>query len=333
MKIAYISNLVEPTGGDRILCRHAIGLHQRDHQIDAFFSGWHESYYENDDWSSEDGKSLVRTYRSIDDLCRMDFSGYDIVLGNGLFGMTNALKVNAKNYAWFCQNFDPYIFGWLEDVQHVYRLCNKYLMYSHDLAKIIRHYYGDKKFVICNNGIEYKRFVPFQKRTPASGRRICFMVAYYRDYKGVCFAEKVFSRLKERGFTTVEINVVGGPLPSTMEHYHNPSFEDKCKIIAGCDVMIHPSVFETWNLVSMESMAIGTPVVGVDSKGIMEYANDENSMIFKDRNPDLICDAIEDILSKRSLYKELQDNGIETASAHDWDIIMPQIEQSYIELL
>jgi glycosyltransferase involved in cell wall biosynthesis len=308
-------------------------LHQRGHQVDAFFTGWHDEYYKNADWSTEEGKSLVKIYKSLQELQEVNIDQYDIVIGNGLFGMTHAFSTNADNMAWFCQNFDPYIFGWREDVQYAYSRCQKYLTYSHDLAKIISHYYGDKKFVICNNGVEYKKFLPFQRKEPSSNRRVCFMVAYYRDYKGVCFAEKVFAELYKRGFTTVEINVVGGPLPSTMEYHNNPSFEDKCKIIAGCDVMLHPSVFETWNLVSMESMAIGTPVVGVDSKGIMEYATDENSMIFKDRNPSLLCDAIEELVSNKSMYKDIQGNGIETAAAHDWDLIMPQIEQSYMELI
>jgi len=82
----------------------------------------------------------------------------------------------------------------------------------------------------------------------------------------------------------------------------------------------------------MESMAMGTPVVGVNSRGIMEYATKDNSIIFDDRNADLVCDAIEKLYGDSDEYLRLQKNGIITAMEHDWDAIMPEIEQSYIIL-
>ena len=183
------------------------------------------------------------------------------------------------------------------------------------------------------NGIEYSEFQKFQKTDNLANNRICFMVAYYHPYKGIKLANSVFGILKAKGFKTVEISVTGGPLPNTMEYHHNPSVEDKCKIIAGCQVMFHPSVFETWNLVSMESMALGTPVVGVNSKGIMEYAKlsgaDRNIIIFEERDPETIANAIVKLCEERKEYGILQKNGIETARGHDWNTIMPGIESSY----
>jgi hypothetical protein len=118
-----------------------------------------------------------------------------------------------------------------------------------------------------------------------------------------------------------------------MEYHQNPSFEDKCKIVASCDFSIHPSVFETWNLTSMESMALGVPVVGVNSKGIMEYADNKNSVLFEDRNVNLICDTIEKISKEDNIYKALQEEGAKTARNHNWNFIMSQIEKSYMSFI
>jgi len=161
------------------------------------------------------------------------------------------------------------------------------------------------------------------------------MVAYYRPYKGIKFANEVFGRLKERGYTTVELNATVGPLENTMEFIRNPSFENKCEMIASCGTMLHPSVFETWGLVPMEAMALGVPVVGVNSKGIMEYATKKNSLIYDERNAEWVVNGIR-MMSMDGhdlVYEDMQQNGIETAKAHDWDAIMPEIEKSYEDII
>jgi glycosyltransferase involved in cell wall biosynthesis len=332
MKIAYVSNMVEPTGGDHIVYHHVIGLRKLGHTVDPYFSGWHESYRTTiKNWNTSDaGQIFSYEYNKINSI---DFSSYDLIVANGLYGANQALSIKHPNKVWFCQNFDPYIFGKNDETDRVYQGYDNYLLYSNDLKKIIRHYYGNKNFVLCNNGVEYNTFKPFQKTGFQKSKRICFMVAYYRNYKGIKFANQIFTELKKRGFITVEINVVGGPLESTMEYYRDPSLARKAEIVASCDFSIHPSVFETWNLTSMESMALGTPVVGVNSRGIMEYANGSNSIIFEDRKLELICDAIEGLYSDENRYLELQKGGIETSKQHDWDLILPQIESSYNQFL
>jgi len=332
MKLAYVSNLVEPTGGDHIVYHHVIGLRKLGHTVDPYFSGWHDSYHTTTrNWNTL-GSEDIRFYDH-DRIDKVDFSSYDIVVANGLYGATQTLQINHPKKVWFCQNFDPYIFGSKPEIDRVYKSFQNYLLYSHDLQTIIKHYYGDKNFVLCTNGVEYSEFKQYQKQGFSNSKRICFMVAYYRNYKGIKFAGKIFDELKKRGFITVEINVVGGPLESTMEYYRNPTLARKAKIVAGCDFSIHPSVFETWNLTSMESMALGTPVVGVNSKGIMEYVTKENAVIFEERNADLICETIQSLSSDTKRYINLQNKGFETAQNHDWKKIMPLIESSYKSFL
>jgi len=97
--------------------------------------------------------------------------------------------------------------------------------------------------------------------------------------------------------------------------------------------MIHPSVFETWGLVPMESMALGVPVVGVNSRGIMEYATENNSIIVDHRDAYKIVEEIDMLINDDDMYNKLVKNGIQTAKEHDWETIMPSIEKSYRDLL
>jgi len=100
-----------------------------------------------------------------------------------------------------------------------------------------------------------------------------------------------------------------------------------------CGIMLHPSIFETWNLVSMESMALGTPVVGTNSKGIMEYANASNSLVVDQRDPDLVVENIEKVHDEVLTYAALRKYGYQTARAHDWETIMPSIIECYEKLI
>jgi glycosyltransferase involved in cell wall biosynthesis len=259
-----------------------------------------------------------------------------------LYGYELLSRHNDIDKAQFLQNFDPYIFGKTQAVDQAYNSMDKILLYSSDLQKIVKHYYGDKRFVKCNNGVDYKRLAEngnldilnlLGGKRHLDDKSVCFCVAYYRPYKGIKLANEVFGRLKKKGYRTIEICSVNGPLENTMEFFRNPSFEIKCNQISHAGIMLHPSVFETWNLVSMESMALGTPVVGTNSKGIMEYANEWNSVIIDNRDPDLLVEHIEAVYEDEELYNMLVENGIETAQRHDWEVITEEIEESYKKLI
>jgi len=326
MNIAFISNLLEPTGGDEILINHIKGLKACGHNAVGWFTGVMDAA--KDKYDNE----CMAIYNA-DKIDSIGLQDYDIVIANGLFGANKIIDMQDINKAFFLQNFDPYIFPEEKEfIDKVYNSFDKYLLYSSCLQTIVKNYYGEKKFVKCNNGIDYNLISDYREdKSPR--KSVCFMTAYYRPYKGIKLCNEVFGLLKDKGYTTVEICAVNGPLDNTMEFYRNPPMERKCEIITQCSVMLHPSVFETWNLVSMESMALGTPVVGTDSKGIMEYATNENSIIIPDRDPNRLVEKIEQLCGDNDLYSRLQNNGIETASIHDWDVIMPSIEQCYKELI
>jgi len=330
MKIAYISNLIEPTGGDLILYHHVMGMQKLGHSIDIYFNQWKDSSRFKP-WKEIEDQIIF--FKDIDHLRKLSKKDYDIVVANGLTGIMYTIHLKPKNYIWFCQNFDPYLFGRKENIDRVYTTNQKFLLYSHSLADIIENHYGKKEISFCKNGIDYSKYQPFQKKKNSKSKRVCYMVAYHHPTKGSRLANKVFTELKKRGFDTVEISIEGGPLSSTTEYYNNPSFEKKIQILSNCDVLLHASYFETWCLIVMESMAVGTPVVGTNSLGIKEYTNSENSIILDHRDPIRMCDEIESICSDNEKYEKIQKNGITTAEKYDWELIMPEIESSYLQLI
>jgi len=330
MNIAYITNLIEPTGGDLVLYHHIDIMKKLGHSVNIYCTGWAPTY-NHGPW--KDIEDSIIFFEDLEHLKSLISDEHDIVIANGLTGMMYTLHLNVKNYAWLCQNFDPYLFGRRKNIDKVYTSCSKFLLCSHDLANIIKKHYGEKEFIFCKNGIDYPKFKPYQKQNNLKSKRICYMVGYYNPTKDIHLAESIFSELKKRGYETIEMSINGGPLPSTTEYHHDPSFEDKLNIMSGCDITIHTSKFETWCLVAMESMAVGTPVIGTNSLGIKEYATEENSVILETRDAILICDEIESLCSDNDKYEKIQRGGIHTAEKYNWELVMSEIEAAYFELL
>ena len=339
MRVAYIFDVLEPTGGDRISYHHWAGLVKAGHLVDIYARGRLDSCSrEIGTWEGDEPPRLMREHGAEFHLYESGklgdgkWDGYDLVVAHGLNGAREAVAIRHPRKVWFLQNFDPYVFGPSKDIDRVYEGFGAYLLYCHDLATIVRKYYGDKKFYFCSNGVEYGKLSAYQKAGEKPGRTACFMAAYYRPYKGPRLADRVFAELRRRGFRTVEINATAGPLPNSDEYLKNPSFELKASTVAGCSVSIHPSAFETWGLVPMESMALGTPVVGTNSRGIMEYATSGNSVIVEGRDPMAVADAVEALLADKERYLSVQAEGIGTARAHDWKDVLPGIEKVYMEM-
>ena len=336
INIAFILGNIEPTGGDRICFNHIQILRNRGANIDVYYKGFLDTYYTDTEFADPEVKKLLFKY---DELPNFNGRKYNFIVGSGLSAMEVVNKTKHPYRVWFCQNFDPLIFSNYKHDQELkqyideaYNECPFFITYSPSLLELIENKYGEKISLICTNGVEYDKFEPYQKTFVPRTKRICFMSAYLRPIKGGKFAKAIFEELKARGYTTVEINAIGNTLgEDVVDEYHlRPSFEEKCKIIAGCDIMIHPSVYETWGLVPMESMALGTPVVGVDSKGFTQYAkHNKNAVIVPERDVKMFCDAVDDLYNDADCYNMIQKRGIVTAKKHNWAVIESNITTMY----
>lgn len=326
--ISFVLGKIEPTGGDRIIYDHVRILKSAGYNVNVYHTGFMSQCAEQKaHWEQLSCEMIeYKTFPFAIDS--------DLVVATGGNSARNVQTLNHPNKVWFLQNYDPYIFGHSESVSRVYDSYHKYLLYSHHLAKIVTKYHGNKKFVFCPTGIHASdEMEEFSQDGFRGDKRVFFAVVYYRSYKGITFANQVFGILKDQDFTTVEMNVMGGTLKNTTEYYQNVEMPKRYEIMASCDFCLHPSVFETWNLVSMESMMLGSVVVGTDSRGIREYATDDNSVLFSERNPKLVAAAIMDLHNNEDSYVRLQKSAKKTALSYDWNVIAPKILRAYENLL
>lgn len=108
--------------------------------------------------------------------------------------------------------------------------------------------------------------------------------------------------------------------------------QDLARLIASCDVLVHPGDRETFGLIALEAMACGIPVVGTTDGGVSELVEPGTGILVKPNSVAQLCEGIDAIY--RCDMAELGKNALRHAREHyDWNRIMPQLLQRYAGLL
>jgi alpha-1,6-mannosyltransferase len=104
------------------------------------------------------------------------------------------------------------------------------------------------------------------------------------------------------------------------------------RLLASCDVLVHPGDCETFGLIVLEAMACGLPVVGTAGGGVAELVDGATGLLAQPNSVDSLAEAIEAMYA--SDMAQLGINARCKALEHfDWDQVMPQILLRYDGLL
>ena len=104
------------------------------------------------------------------------------------------------------------------------------------------------------------------------------------------------------------------------------------RLLASCDVLVHPGDCETFGLIVLEAMACGRPVVATAGGGVAELVDEQTGILARPNDADSLAGAIEAIYG-RDLVR-LSANARRKAHEHyDWSQIFPQLMHRYGSLL
>jgi alpha-1,6-mannosyltransferase len=104
------------------------------------------------------------------------------------------------------------------------------------------------------------------------------------------------------------------------------------RLLASCDVLVHPGDCETFGLIVLEAMACGLPVVGTNSGGVAELVDRETGILAEPNKVDSLAGAIEAIYF-RDMARMGQAARRKAAGRYDWNRILPQVLGRYDILL
>ena len=126
----------------------------------------------------------------------------------------------------------------------------------------------------------------------------------------------------------------GAALPHFPHITHIPFRRDQrmlARLLASCDVMVHPGDCETFGLIALEAMACGLPVVATGG-GVAELVDEQTGLLVRPDSAASLAEGIAAIF-QRDLAALGANARRKAQDQHDWNRIMPQLLNRYGELL
>lgn len=103
---------------------------------------------------------------------------------------------------------------------------------------------------------------------------------------------------------------------------------------SAADVVVMPSLYESFGMVALEAMACGAPVVASDVGGLSYLVrNNETGFLVPDRDPRALADCLNRLLRDKTLRSDLGKRGVQVAKDYAWREIAEQIEFVYREIV
>jgi D-inositol-3-phosphate glycosyltransferase len=103
---------------------------------------------------------------------------------------------------------------------------------------------------------------------------------------------------------------------------------------SAAQVLVMPSLYESFGMVALEAMACGTPVVASQVGGLAFLVKDgETGYVIPDGDPDLLAERLALLINDEELRKQMGKQATEYASKFAWSIIAERIKILYGEML
>ncbi|MCE9647368.1 MAG: glycosyltransferase [Chloroflexi bacterium] len=102
---------------------------------------------------------------------------------------------------------------------------------------------------------------------------------------------------------------------------------------SAAEVVVMPSLYESFGMVALEAMACGTPVIASEVGGLGYLVqNGMTGYTVPDRDPQALCDRLSSLLGDSELRMTMGRSAADYALGYAWDKIAKQIVDVYLEL-
>ena len=181
----------------------------------------------------------------------------------------------------------------------------------------------------CPEKYPQKEISLYKESLNCNDNFIIGMVGRINEFKGQYLLIEAMNLLKEKNLN-IKAFFVGHPMEEeyldklkndVKKHNLENSIEflgftnEPHKFMQACDTLIMASKNETFGLVTIESMQMGTPVIGTNNGGVLEIIDDkENGLLFENRDSKSLSEKIELLCNSKELKNKLARAGNEKAS-------------------
>ncbi len=159
--------------------------------------------------------------------------------------------------------------------------------------------------------------------------------------KGIDIFAETMVELRERGVPHQVLVIGEGPAKEFFaEKVPEAKFagfqqgENLGRAVASMDVLLNPSVTETFGNVTLEAMACGVPVVAADATGASSLVIEgETGHLVPPRDIAAYTDCLAAYVADPDLHRAHGEAGARRADAFDWDTINGAVAETYLRLI
>ena len=240
---------------------------------------------------------------------------------------------------------EPAVEAWL---RKLYRRCDALITPSPSMIDTLRAQRMNDDIGLWSRGVEHAIFNP-GRRDDAWRRELGFstddlVVGFLGRLvleKGLDVFGEVIAELGRRGVSHKVMVIGDGPARATFEE----RMPDACfvgfqggenlgRAVASMDVLLNPSVTETFGNVTLEAMACGVPVIAADATGAASLVEDGiNGYLVPPRDIGAYADRIAAYAADPALRRTHGDAGEARAQAFEWDAINSAVAETYLRVL
>ncbi len=269
------------------------------------------------------------------------------------YAKSRKLPVLGSVHTRFETYFRYYGIGFLEPLgvtlqRRFYRQCDAIVAPSESMADVLRAERMNDDVSIWSRGID--RDVFNRDRRSLDWRRSLgitdddFAIAFFGRIvleKGIDVFGDVVVELKRRGVAHKVLVIGDGPardtfaaqVPDAIFAGHQAG-TDLGRAIASADLLLQPSVTETFGNVTSEAMACALPVVGADATGTRSLVtNGVTGALVPPRNIAAYADAIEHYCRNHEAARAAGVAGERVADGYTWDAVNGALAAKYLEVI
>lgn len=320
-KINFVlgSNANLPIGGYKIVFQYANELVNRNYDVSISFLFNIEqnrvkyllksimkpvvirkgtSHKKNITWFKLDKK--IKTFYDVDSGRKLIDSDIIIATAAQTSLFVSKLPKNKGKKFYFIQNYENWVFkNSKHRVEETYCLGLSNIVISKELEKIVYSASGIKPYYLPNfyNPDEFFLTNPIELRNNTVA-----LLNHIQETKRTKFGLEILAEVKKQ-VPDLKVELFGAYEPVT-ELADDVNFTYKATpeqlrndIYGKSKIYLLPSVLEGWVLTGMEAMACGATVVSSRIGGIVDYANDGNSILIEPDNKAAFVKAIVDLLN------------------------------------
>lgn len=209
-----------------------------------------------------------------------------------------------------------------------------------------------ERLLLRRNGLELSEFLGAPDKNSArqmlgpDDRRLVLFLGRLAPIKSVDLLIRAFARLglpgvrlviagpdDGNGYQTGLLRLVDELGLADCVEFPGPIYgEKKVALLAGADVLVLPSLFESFGNVAAEAIAAGTPVIVTEGCGVAPYVRDRVGLV-SEHSEGALAAAMRQMLTTPRLYGGLKARCREVAQEFSWDQPVSQMEELYDRLV